>query len=371
MTRLLFLSLTLLCSLNTVAFELLTEKVTDNIYALVGDIGPRTKENQALNNTLGFIITDKGVLLVGTGATEKSAALIEASIKKVTDKPITQIINIGSQDHHWMGNSYFLKSKIPIAALLRTSKTQKELLENHLSRMDRIPLAHLPVDKIKVADNLIDADKFKFKVGNTHFELLYLGDSHFPNDAILWLPKEKVLFAGDMVFNDRMLGVQPYSMSKPWLATFKKMEAMKPSFVIPGHGHAGSLAKAKKDTGDYINWLVSEVSKAKEDWEDLMKHCGTMGYEPPIKLKEKGTAHWIKSSKKVTNETGFTALPTGNRRKYGQFRFRGEGGYWWTSTPNKDSRLFRKTIYTANSPIGNGVYGKESGACLRCIKDEY
>jgi len=269
MTRLLLLSICLLCSINTFAFELITEKVIDNIYALVGDIGPRTEENQALNNTLGFIITDKGVLLVGTGATEKAAALIEASIKKVTDKPIIQIINIGSQDHHWMGNSYFLKKKIPVTALLRTSKTQKEQIENNLSRLDGSSITHLRADKIKVGDKLINADTFKFKVDNTHFELHYLGDAHFPNDAILWLPKEKVLFAGDMVFNDRMLGVQPYSMSRPWLAAFKKMEAMKPLFVIPGHGQAGSLAKGKKDTGDYLNWLVDEVSKAKEDWEDL------------------------------------------------------------------------------------------------------
>lgn len=261
--------ITLLISTNTSAFELVTQKVTDNVYALVGEIGPRNKENLALNNTLGFVITSKGVLLVGTGSTEEAAALIESSIKKTTDKPITQIINIGSQDHHWMGNSYFVKKGIPVIALKRTSKTQSEHSENHLTRLDTLKLAHLPNNEIKLADTLIDADEYSFKLGDTDFELRFIGDGHFPNDAILLMPKQKVIFAGDLVFNDRMLGIQPYSKTKPWAETFNKMAEMKPDFIIPGHGHAGTLKKTQKDTGDYLNWLVSEVSKAKEDWEDI------------------------------------------------------------------------------------------------------
>jgi len=263
------LLISLFFSVNLSAFELKTEKVADNVYALVGEIGPRTKENLALNNTLGFVITDKGVLLVGTGANEDAAALIEKTITTVTDKPITKVINIGSQDHHWMGDSYFTKKGVSITALSRTAKTQTEHLDAHLKRLDMLGLKHLPRDKITQADKLIDADSYPFSFGDTDFELRYLGDGHFPGDAVLWLPKQKIIFAGDLVFKDRMLGVQPYSKTRLWLATFNKMVAMQPEKVIPGHGHAGDLSKAQKDTGDYLSWLVSEVDKAKEDWEDL------------------------------------------------------------------------------------------------------
>jgi len=105
---------------NASDFELLSEKVTDNVYALVGEIGPRTKDNEGLNNTMGFVITDEGVVLVGSGANEAGAKIIEATIAKVTDKPIKQVINIGAQDHHWLGNSYFASKNIPIMALART-----------------------------------------------------------------------------------------------------------------------------------------------------------------------------------------------------------------------------------------------------------
>jgi len=89
------------------AFELLPEKVGDNAWALVGEIGGRSAENHGLNNTLGFLVSPKGVILIGSGATPAGARLIEQTIAGITAKPIRWVINIGAQDHHWLGNSHF------------------------------------------------------------------------------------------------------------------------------------------------------------------------------------------------------------------------------------------------------------------------
>jgi len=273
MSRILFLITLLLSSLSLTAtasdFELKPEKVVDDVYALIGEIGPRSKENEALNNTMGFVITDEGVVLIGAGATESGAKLIEKAIAKVTDKPIKQVINIGAQDHHWMGNSYFASKKIPIMALARTVYSQKEHTDDHLARLKNVLGQAIDKEKVVYADTVIEGEEHSFKVGGKVFELKFLGASHFPGDAVLWLPQQKVIFTGDMVFNDRMLGIHPFTDVRAWNDTFKKMAAMKPEFVIPGHGHAGTLEKAQKDTGDYLNWLVAEITKAKEDWEDL------------------------------------------------------------------------------------------------------
>ena len=110
------------------------------------------------------------------------------------------------------------------------------------------------------------------------------------------------------------------------------------------------------------------------DWLELMKFCGQMGFDPPTKLKEKGTSHWEISSDKVTNETGFTALPTGLRTQNGIFQWRGETGKFWTSTEKESSvgsNLFHITFYKENSPLGSGPYSKNYGFCIRCIKDEF
>ena len=252
------------------AFELEATKVTDKVYALVGDIDQRTKENLGLNNTLGFVITDEGVVLVGSGSTDEAAKLIEASVKKVTDKPIKQVVNTGSQDHHWMGNGYFIAQKIPVMALKRTVDSQEAFKAPNLQRLatalDKKPEDFKPV----AANDVVDADEKDFTVGGVAFSLRYLGEAHFPGDAVLWLPEEKTVFAGDIVFNDRMLGLLPEtSKVKAWLATFNKMAELKPEHVVPGHGYPSDMATAQKAVGDYLGWLVEEVGKAVADMEDI------------------------------------------------------------------------------------------------------
>jgi glyoxylase-like metal-dependent hydrolase (beta-lactamase superfamily II) len=252
------------------AFEPATQKVTDHIYAIVGELDQRTPENQGLNNTTGFIITDNGVVLVGSGATESSAKMLESAVKKITDKPIKQVINIGSQDHHWMGNSYFLAQKIPVSALARTIESQKQQELGNRMRLSS-GIGGKPEDlKVEYASETFAGDEKDLNIGGVEMSLRYLGDAHFPGDAVLWLPKEKVVFTGDMVFNDRMLGILPdITNIKAWQASFRKMAELKPEYVIPGHGKPSDLATAQKNTGDYLDWLVSEVGKSLENMEDL------------------------------------------------------------------------------------------------------
>lgn len=123
---------------------------------------------------------------------------------------------------------------------------------------------------MEYASETFDGDDKTLTIGGVEMSLRYLGDAHFPSDAVLWLPKEKVVFSGDIVFNERMLGVLPeISKVKDWQATFKKMAELKPEHVIPGHGKPSDLATAQKNTGDYLDWLVTEVGKSLEAMEDL------------------------------------------------------------------------------------------------------
>lgn len=252
------------------AFEPTTVKVTDNVYAIVGDTGERTAENQGLNDTGGFIITDDSVVLVDSGATEGSAKMLETAVKSITDKPIKQVINIGVQDHHWMGNSYFLGQKMPVSALARTVENQQAQEAMNRMRLSS-GIGGKPEDlTVEYPSETFDGDEKTLNIGGVEMSLRYLGDAHFPGDAVLWLPKEKVVFTGDIVFNDRMLGILPeISKVKDWQATFNKMAELKPEHVIPGHGNPSDWATAQKNTGDYLDWLVTEVGKSLDEMEDL------------------------------------------------------------------------------------------------------
>ncbi|MBJ6610290.1 MAG: MBL fold metallo-hydrolase [Candidatus Thiothrix moscowensis] len=271
LAKLLPLALSLLLPVaNAHAFAPTTEKVTDNVYAIVGELDQRTAENQGLNNTTGFIITADGVVLVGSGATAGSAKMLETAVKTVTDKPIKQVINIGVQDHHWMGNSHFLAQKIPVSALAKTVESQKTQ-----ETMNRLRLASgiggKPEDlQVEYASETFDGDEKTLNIGGVELSLRYLGDAHFPGDAVLWLPREKIVFTGDTVFNERMLGVLPeISSIRGWQATFKKITALQPEHVVPGHGAPSDWATAQKNTGEYLDWLITEVSKSLAEMEDL------------------------------------------------------------------------------------------------------
>ncbi|MBK1721478.1 MBL fold metallo-hydrolase [Thiocystis violacea] len=244
-------------------------RVATDVYALIGSTGARTAENDALNCNLGFVVTDQGVVLIDSGASREGAKRIAAAIRAVTDRPVKWVINTGSQDHRWLGNGYFAEQGAEIIALSRTAATQKTYGDQHLANLSAVLGERLAGTEPVTASAPLAGDQARLDLGGVRIELLDLGDAHFPGDAVVWLPAQRVLFAGDLVYNDRLLGVLPSSRVASWRAAFHRMEALKPDVLVPGHGSVGDLAKAQRDTGDYLDWLVEQVGTARADWEPL------------------------------------------------------------------------------------------------------
>jgi len=86
-------------------------------------------------------------------------------------------------------------------------------------------------------------------------------------------------------------------------------------------------------------------------------------------MKETGTSHWIHPNNSATNESGFTALPAGNRSSEGNFSLQGTVGGWWSSTEwdwDKGTDLY---IYNTDGILRGGGYTKTYGVSVRCVKD--
>jgi uncharacterized protein (TIGR02145 family) len=89
------------------------------------------------------------------------------------------------------------------------------------------------------------------------------------------------------------------------------------------------------------------------------------------KLKEAGTLHWKSPNTGATNETGFTALPSGNRHFMGTFDDGGSICYWWSSTLTPVSFAYIRDLYYNYSDLDRDDNGfKESGFSVRCLKDK-
>lgn len=268
------------------AFELKVEKVTANVYALIGSTDARSYENQGLNDNLGFVVTPTGVVLIDSGASRQGAELVASAIAKVTRKPVRWVINTGSQDHRWLGNGYFASKGARIIALRRTVDTQREYAAQQLDMLRPVLKDRLDGTVPAYAAKPIAADHAKLELGGVHLELHWFGDAHFPGDVVVWLPKQKVLFSGDLIFVDRILGVLPSSRVVSWRRAFHAAEKLNPTYIVPGHGEVCDLAKARRDTGDYLDWLVTEVGRAVADWEPIGDTVARLGNAPRFQYLE-------------------------------------------------------------------------------------
>ena len=245
------------------------QEVTDKVYAIVGDLGNRTAENLGNNATFGFIVTEDGVVLIDSGGTYLGAREIHRLIKTVTDKSVVTVINTGGQDHRWLGNGYFKASGAEIITSEEAVNDQKARATDQL-----FTLGNLVGDEGLTGTNAVYADRtFKDKLelirGSFKITVVHAGQAHTPGDSFVWLPDLKVMFSGDIVYVERMLGIGDQSNSKSWLEAYEAMASYQPLHLVPGHGRATDLQQADKDTYDYLTFLRKSVSEFMDNGGDI------------------------------------------------------------------------------------------------------
>ncbi|MFO8025197.1 MBL fold metallo-hydrolase [Thiohalophilus sp.] len=246
-------------------------ELTDNVYAIVGELGNRSTENLGNNATFGFVVTRQGVVLIDSGAGYQGARALHQVIRSVTDKPISHVINTGGQDHRWMGNDYFKQQGTTIIASARAVEDQKARTRDQFSRLASL-MGSEAIEAIRpvYADKTFDRE-LTLSVGDTTFELRHPGQAHTPGDSFVWLPAEKIMFTGDIVYTERMLSIGNYSGSKSWVESFRAMAAYEPTVVVPGHGAPTTLDKARADTLDYLVFLRETIREFMDNGGDITR----------------------------------------------------------------------------------------------------
>src|SRR5690606_21903634 len=89
-----------------------------------------------------------------------------------------------------------------------------------------------------------------------------------------------VVFSGDIVYVDRMLGVLPFSHTGRWLASFAALEALQPARIVPGHGDVCDLSQAQAQTRDYLRALRTHMKKAVDDGTDISAAIKSFDVKP-------------------------------------------------------------------------------------------
>ena len=125
----------------------------------------------------------------------------------------------------------------------------------------------------------------RLELGGTVLELKYRKGGHTPGDMVVWLPQKNVLFAGDVVYGDRVLGLHPVSNTRNWLESFAVIDELKPQTIVPGHGNVTNLATAQAHTRDLLLALRGHMKKAVDVGVDLSAAVKTFDGKPFSYLK--------------------------------------------------------------------------------------
>jgi glyoxylase-like metal-dependent hydrolase (beta-lactamase superfamily II) len=244
------------------------EPLVDNVYAIIGPLGQRSADNDGLNANFGFIIANEGVILIDSGASRLGAEKLAAAIRAITEKPVRWVINTGSQDHRWLGNDYFAGQGAEVIAMARTAATQGQYAQQLMAGLERFLGRRLQGTQPLPATRTLDGESATLELGGETLVLAYT-DAHFPGDARVWLPEHRVAFSGDLVYVDRLLGVLPQSSVHNAQRAFRALEQLEPERIVPGHGSICDLGQARRESGDYYDFLADIIGGAAREMEPM------------------------------------------------------------------------------------------------------
>ena len=267
------------------AVEVKFQPVADGVYAHIGDTGPRSLDNEGLNANIGLVVTPAGAVVIDSGATYRSARQIHEAARKVTPQPVKWVINTGGQDHRWLGNGYFKEQGAEVIAHADARADMQARGGDHLVGLKATLQDRADGTVPTLPTRFVSGTASRLDLGGVVFQLEHRNGAHTPGDTMVWLPQKNVLFAGDVVYVDRLLGVIPVSNTRNWLETFAVIEALDPKVIVPGHGRVTDLATARADTQAYLLALRAHMKQAVDDDVDLSAAVKSFDARPFLRLQ--------------------------------------------------------------------------------------
>lgn len=231
------------------------------------DLGPNIKKikdgiyvqhAREVNSTVGIILTNEGVVLVDTGQTVVDTREVEAAVKKLTPLPVRFVINTEVHPDHTTGNFVFSPPATVINAAGAADAMRKA--DNPKRFATAAPEIQAAAAGYRLAPPHVEyRDRMTLRVGERTLELLQLRNAHSEADTAVWLPAERVLFAGSAAIPKSLNNVRPFVTIADLLAATKMMRALNPEVVVPGHGSFGTT-QIFDESDRYYTLLVERMT---------------------------------------------------------------------------------------------------------------
>ena len=240
-----------------------------------------------------LIINKNDILVVDGSYNARAARAVIAQIQKLSDKPVRYLINThGHGDHYW-GNQAYVQAYPGVEIIAHRSTREdivrlanEELQEfsaflpraiasyqrtaerntGELAAFFRMAAEDAEVlleesPEIEITPpTLTFAQSMVFHRGEREIQVRYFGRGNTRGDAVVYLPREKVVITGDLVVHPTPYGFD--SFPKDWIRTLRQVAALDFEYLIPGHGAVQQDKAYLELLIELLEFVVAEVKQA-------------------------------------------------------------------------------------------------------------
>ena len=222
-------------------------------------------DDQFWNNSV-IVEGEHQVMLVDAQLTKTSAERLLQEIKE-TKKPLSIIYITHEHADHFLGLEVFREAypRVRIiansAVVDRVNKVYPEKIDKWKKILGSGATSHV------IAIEKFDGNFIEFE--NAKIEILKNIQGDTDENTMLWIPGQRILIAGDVLFNDMHVYTAETDTKArgKWLNSLNKIRELKPSIVIPGHSKVGApldASTAVDFTENYLLVFEEELKKAKD-----------------------------------------------------------------------------------------------------------
>lgn len=234
-----------------------TVQVGDGVYMVSGSGGELSVSNRGRIGNAGFIVGERGVIVIGVGTSARHGEALLAAIRRVTDKPIALAVVTHTRQEFLFGAAAFRKRGVAVhmhrlAAGLLAARCDHCLktLRGELGKGEMRGTTMFKPDRVFDASHVID------DIGRP-VRVLHFGHASGPGDIAVFDERSGTLFAGGLIDHRRIPDVQDATLPG-WHAALDAMAALPVTTVVPGHGPAAS-ARVIATTRTYLAQLEARV----------------------------------------------------------------------------------------------------------------
>ena len=219
---------------------------------------------------MAFVVGGNSIAVIDTGYYPEMANEMIRHIKEISSLPIRYVINSNSQPHRYLGNDAFRAAGAKIITSKKEAQRTQQNGNNHAMMLEMVfKFKQSDIQLPKPPDLLLKSET-KLDLGaGVILDIQLFKAAHTPAPLIISIPKDNVVYAGDILYSGRLLAIVPGGNVKEWKETFEYLKRFKGATFIPGHGKPAKLSAFEKSTYQYLDLLDTQMSKMIEEGVDI------------------------------------------------------------------------------------------------------